>query len=190
MPISQVERTQVLAWLDESHTEFVTAIADVSDAQWTWKSAPERWSVGEVAEHVVMAEALLFDCVRRALASPPNAAWAEQTTGKTDFLVRVMAPRQGRAVAPERIVPREGLTRAQVQRRFETQRIDIVHFARETQSALHEHTLVHPLPVFSTLNAFQWLIYVPLHTIRHRRQIEEVKATPGYPVMHAWPLSS
>ena len=184
MPISPAERTQVLAWLDESHAEFVTAIDDVSDAQWTWSSAPQRWSVGEIAEHVVMAEALLFDCVRRALAGPPNAAWAEQTAGKTDLIVRVMAPRLGRAVAPERIVPREGPTRTQIQRRFEKQRIDIVHFARETQSALHEHTLVHPLPVFSTLNAFQWLIYVPLHTIRHRRQIEEVKATPGYP---PWP---
>ncbi|SPF44407.1 conserved exported hypothetical protein [Candidatus Sulfopaludibacter sp. SbA4] len=179
--ISAEERTQVLKWLDESHQEFFAAIDGVSDAQWKWKPAPERWSVGETAEHIVLAEALLFASVRKAAASPPNPAWEEQTKGKTEFIIRVMPSRQGKAVAPEPIVPHEGLTRAQVKERFEKQRVDIVKFAGETQVALKEHTVVHPFPVFGTLNAYQWLIYVPLHTIRHDKQIAEVKSTPGYP---------
>ena len=61
------------------------------------------------------------------------------------------------------------------------ERIDIVNFAVDTRLALKEHTLVHPFPVFGTLNAYQWLIYVPLHTMRHCDQIAEVKATAGYP---------
>ena len=31
------------------------------------------------------------------------------------------------------------------------------------------------------LNGYQWLIYAPLHTMRHDKQIAEVKATPEYP---------
>jgi hypothetical protein len=179
--LSAEERTQLLKWLDESHKEFFAAIDGVSDAQWKWKPAPERWSVGETAEHIVLAEALLFDFVRKAMAAPPNPAWEEQTKGKTELLVRVMPSRQGKAVAPEPIVPHEGLNRAQVRERFEKQRIDIVKFAGETGVALKEHTVVHPFPIFNTLNAYQWLIYIPLHTIRHDKQIAEVKATAGYP---------
>ena len=179
--MSAAERAQVLKWLDESHQEFFNAIDGVSEAQWKWKPAPERWSVGETAEHIVLAEGLLFDSVRKAMASPPNPAWEEQTKGKTEFIIRVMPSRQGKAVAPEPIVPHEGLTRAQVRERFEKQRIEIVKFASETQLALKEQTLLHPFPVFGTLNAYQWLIYVPLHTIRHDKQIAEVKATAGYP---------
>lgn len=179
--ISPEERTQVLKWLEESHKEFLAAIDGVSDAQWKWKPAPERWSVGETAEHIVLAEALLFGIVRNAIVAPPNTAWEEQTKGKTEFIIRVMPSRQGKAVAPEPIVPHEDLTRAQVKERFEKQRIDIVNFASETQTALKEHTVAHPFPVFGTLNAYQWLIYVPLHTIRHDKQIAEVKATRGYP---------
>ena len=41
--------------------------------------------------------------------------------------------------------------------------------------------MVHPFPVFGPLNAYDWLIYVPLHTIRHSRQIVEVQQTAGYP---------
>ena len=36
-------------------------------------------------------------------------------------------------------------------------------------------------PVFGTLNAYQWLIYVPLHTLHHGKQIANVKAATGYP---------
>ena len=175
------ERTQVLKWLDESHKEFFASIDGVSDAQWKWKSAPERWSVGETAEHIVLAEAMLFDSVKKAIAAPPNPAWEEQTKGKTEFIVRVLPSRQGKAQAPEAIVPRQGLTYAQVKERFEKQRIAILKFATETQLPLKEHTADNPFPVFGTLNAYQWLIYVPLHTMRHDKQIAEVKATPGYP---------
>ena len=175
------ERTKVLHWLEESHQEFLASIDGVSEEQWKWKPAPERWSVGETAEHIVLAEALLFDSVKKAMSSPANPAWEEETKGKTEFIVQVMAPRLGKAQAPEPIVPRNGLTQAQVKERFEQQRAEIVKFATDTNLALKEHTVVHPFPVFGTLNAYQWLIYVPLHTERHDKQIAEVKATAGYP---------
>ena len=78
-------------------------------------------------------------------------------------------------------MPHESLTRTQVKVRFEKQRIEIVNLARESQTAWRKHTVTHPFPVFGTLNAYQWLIYVPLHTMRHNQQIAEVKATLGYP---------
>jgi DinB superfamily len=175
------ERTKVLHWLDESHQEFLASIDGVSEEQWKWKPAAERWSVGETAEHIVLAEAMLFESVKKAMSSPANPAWEEQTKGKTEFIVQVMAPRLGKAQAPEPIVPRNGLTLAQVKERFEQQRAEIVKFASDTNLTLKEHTVVHPFPVFGTLNAYQWLIYVPLHTERHDKQIAEVKATAGYP---------
>ena len=49
------ERKKVLNWLDESHKEFLSAIEGVTAEQWKWKPVPDRWSVGEVAEHVVLA---------------------------------------------------------------------------------------------------------------------------------------
>jgi hypothetical protein len=120
------------------------------------------------------------------MAAPPNPAWEEQTNGKTELLVRVMPSTEGNPVAPDPLVPREGLTRAEVTERFEQQRIAITTFARERhQMEWKNHTVVHPFPAFGTLNAYQWLIYVPLHTIRHNKQIAEVKATPGYP-SSAW----
>lgn len=174
------ERAKVVKWLDESRQEFLAAIDGVTEEQWNWKPAPNRWSVGETAEHIVLAEGMLFGNTTRALASPANPEWETKTKGKTELIERVMAPRMGKAQAPEPVVPGGKLNRQEVLERFHKQRAEIEKFAA-TDLPLKMHTVDHPFPVFSTLNAYQWFIYVPLHTMRHDKQIAEVKATPGYP---------
>ena len=173
------ERAQVLTWLDESRKEFLAAIYGLTDEQWKWKPAPDRWSVGEVAEHIVLAEAGQFANVKKAIASAPDPAWEAKTKGKTETLVRVLAPRLGKAQAPEAIVPKGGMTQAQVKDRFEKQRSEMVKFATEADVPLKQSTVDNPF--FGPLNGYQWLIYAPLHTMRHDKQIAEVKATAGYP---------
>src|SRR5947208_3358954 len=54
------ERTQLVQYLKDSQKEFLAAVLNLSDEQWKWKPAPERWSVGECAEHILLAEGLLF----------------------------------------------------------------------------------------------------------------------------------
>jgi hypothetical protein len=179
--MTDAERTKVLNWLADSRKEFLAAIDGVTDAQWKWKPAPERWSVAEVAEHVVLAEASQFEHVKKALAAPADADWEKRTRGKTEMIEYAMAPRLGRVQSPEPLVPGGKLTRAEVKQRFERQREEIEKFARETNAPLKEHLDEHPFPIFNPLNAYQWLIYAPLHTMRHDKQIAEVKATPGYP---------
>jgi hypothetical protein len=179
--ITADERAKVIGYLDESRREFLAAIEGVSEEQWKWKPAPERWSVGETAEHIVLAEAGLFGNVQKAIASPPNAAWEQKTKGKTELIEKVMAPRLGKATAPEPIVPTGKMTQVQVRETFLKQRAEIEKFAHDTQLPLKEFTTEHPFAIFNTLNAYQWLIYTPLHTERHDKQIAEVKATAGYP---------
>lgn len=175
------ERTKVLGWLTASRQEFLAAIDHVSDAQWKWKPAPERWSVGEVAEHVVLAEAGQFANVKKALAAAASPDWEQKTRGKTEMIETVMAPRLGKATSPEPLVPGGKMTRAEARERFEALRTEMVKFAQETTVPLKEHLAAHPMPIFDPLNAYQWLIYAPLHTQRHVKQIAEVKATAGYP---------
>ena len=180
--LSPEERQQVLKWLDESEKAFLKAIDDVSAAQWKWKPSQEQWSIGETAEHVVIAEALLYGFVGRAMTTPPNPGWQEQTKGKTDLLINVMPyPERGKAVAPDSIIPRNAIHQTDVAKRFQRQRIDIVKFAGETDRPVKAHTFRHPFPEFGILSAYQWFIYVPLHTIRHCQQMARVKALADFP---------
>ena len=175
------DRAKVIRYLDQSEKQLKELIADVTPEQWHWRPAPEKWSVADCAEHIVLAEGLLFASVQKAIAAPPNPDWAEQTKGKTEFLERIMPNRTGKAVAPEVIVPAGKWTREETIAKFNETRARTRKFIETTDVALYEHTLEHPFPVFKTLNAYQWLIYIPLHNIRHNGQLGDVKKAEGYP---------
>jgi hypothetical protein len=174
------ERAKAIGLLKQSQADFLAAIDGLTEQQWTFKAGPDRWSIGETAEHIVLAERQLFEALKRTLASPPNPDWEAKTARKAAFLERVLTDRSYKAQAPESIRP-AGMTRAQVIEGYKTARARTLKFAEETDLPLKELTSEHPLPVFNTLNAYDWLLYIPLHNMRHDLQIAEVKASPGYP---------
>jgi len=179
--ISADERAKAIKLLKDSLAETLDALEKLSDAQLKFKSAPDRWSVLECAEHIMLSETLLFDAVKRAADTKPNPDWEAKTKGKTEFLEKVMVDRKGKAQAPETIVPSGKLSREQVIQKLKEARATTLKFAEQTQVPLKEHTFDHPSPVFGTLNAYQWLIYIPLHNVRHNLQIAEVKADANFP---------
>jgi hypothetical protein len=179
--MSAEEKAKVIKLLVDSQKATLDAIESLSDEQLKFKTAPEKWSIAEVAEHIMMAEGLLFSAVERALANQPNPEWETKTKGKTEFLEKIMVNRQGKAQAPESIVPTGKLSRAELIAKLKESRAKTMKFAEETQLPLKAHTLDHPFPIFGTLNGYQWLIYIPLHNIRHNLQIAEVKAAPNFP---------
>ncbi|MBO0860675.1 MAG: DinB family protein [Chloracidobacterium sp.] len=175
------DRAKVIKLLNDSHKQTLDLMEGLSEEQLKFKAAPEKWSVLEVAEHISLAEGLLFNSVEGALAAKENPEWETKTKGKTEFLERVMVNRDRKATAPESIVPSGKLTRDEVIAKLNESRAKTLKFAEETKLPLKSHTFDHPFPVFGTLNAYQWLIYIPLHNIRHNKQIEEVKADPNFP---------
>jgi hypothetical protein len=58
--LAKEERAHAIQLLRDSQTEFLNLTSGLSEAQWTYKPAPDRWSVGETAQHIVMAEGMLF----------------------------------------------------------------------------------------------------------------------------------
>jgi len=82
------DRAKALNLLEESRKEFLSAIDGVTEQQWKWKPAADRWSVGEIAEHIVLAEASQFANVKKAMSLRVNTAWAEETKGKTEMPAR------------------------------------------------------------------------------------------------------
>jgi uncharacterized damage-inducible protein DinB len=179
--LTDEERAKVVTRLLDSQREFLAAVEMLSDAQWNYKPAPARWSVGELAEHILLSESLLFWAMEQALAAPQNPEWASQTAGKTEFLERVLISRERRAQAPDRIRPQGQMARAEIISRYQAARARTLKFTEQTALPLKAHTFDHSFPVFGTLNAYQWLIYIPLHNLRHNQQIAEVKAVAEFP---------
>lgn len=177
--ITAEERAKAIKYLKDSHAETLAMIENLSEAQLKFKASPEKWSVLDTAEHIMLAEGLLFSQVEKALADKPNPDWEAKTQSKTALIERAIVNRTTKVQAPEAIVPSSKLSRAEVIKGLKEARAKTLKFAEETQVPLKMYTAENPF--FKTLNAYQWLIYVPLHNLRHNAQIAEVKADPNFP---------
>lgn len=173
------ERAKAIKLLQESLDETIKAVEQLSDAQWNYKAAPDKWSVGQVSEHILKSEALLFGVVERTLTSPVNADWAAQTENKTELLEKGVLNREQKFQAPEPLQPVGNLSRADFITQFKEARAKTIKYAEETSQPLKEHTADHP--ALKTLNGYQWLLLIPLHNQRHNLQIKEVQASADYP---------
>lgn len=175
------ERAKAVSLLKDSRDEFLKSIEGLSDAQWSFKPAPEKWSIAEVSEHILRTELGLYMNVKRAVEIPVNPDWEKKTEGKTAFIEKVMPTPLQKAQAPVEVRPEGKMSRTAIVEGFKKARRESLAFAEETPLPLHAHTAEHPFPVFGTLSAYQWLCYIPWHTQRHIKQIEGVKAHADYP---------
>ncbi len=178
-PISQQDRAALLKDLENSRTIFLNAIADVkTEAQWNYKPAPDRWSVGECAAHIIAAEQYFRDNIAAALKSPALPA-AQQSTAGDAVITKMIRDRSTRFQAPTAIEPTgKVVPKAQAIKDFEATRAKSLDYVRTTQDPLREHGAGTP-PQVTT--AYQLVLMMSGHTERHTAQLLEVKASPGYP---------
>ena len=178
-PITQADRDKLIQDLEHSRQMFLSAIADVkTEAQWNYKPAPDRWSVGECAAHIIAAEDYFRTNIADALKSPPLPA--EQQSNAGDAIISSMIRnRTQKYTAPGPLEPAGKVQpKGESIAAFEATRAKTLEYVRTTADALREHGSGTPPQVMS---AYQMVLMLSGHTERHTAQLLEVKASPGYP---------
>jgi hypothetical protein len=61
------EREFALKQFETTADNFLKSIAGLSQKQWTFKPAPDRWPIAEVAEHITVSESALGGLVEQQL---------------------------------------------------------------------------------------------------------------------------
>jgi hypothetical protein len=175
-PLTQGERDRAMSYLHATRKQFLDATAGLSEAQWRYKQAPERWSVAEVAEHIALTEDFLFGIIQdRVLKQPATPEKKEERRKNDSRIAPLMTDRSQRAQAPERLQPAgKWPNRDAVAEAFKERRDRTIAFIRDTQTDLRAHATRSQ--VFGELDAYQWILYIAAHSERHIQQIEEVKA--------------
>ena len=178
-PPTQHERDFLLKHLEQTRQAFVDSVSGLSDAQWTFKAGPDRWSIAEVAEHIAISETTIRELVTEKIVKGP-AVPREPSALPDEKLLAGLLDRTSRFQAPEMLRPtNRWATRDALIKDFIAAREKTAAYVTTTTDDLHGHAAPHP--VFKMLDAYQWLLLLSGHSARHTAQIEEVKTTAGYP---------
>ncbi|MBA2622719.1 MAG: DinB family protein [Chthoniobacterales bacterium] len=179
--LTKEERARAVDYLTESQKDFVAAIDGLSEEQWKWKAAPDRWSIAETAEHIAFTEDMIWKLVsEKIMKSPADPEKKEGVKGKEEMIMKMIPDRSRKAQAPEQLRPTgKWTTRASLVKDFDATREAEIAFVKETKEDLRSHFEEHPF--LKTMDAYQWLLFNGAHNKRHTAQILEVKAEAGFP---------
>ena len=176
--VTQAEKDKALQYLETTKKNVLEATKGLSEAQWNFKSAPDRWSVAQVMEHIAAAEDFLRTLDKDKVMTAP-AGEAGRDVKKMDDGVLAMVPdRTNKVQAPEPLVPTN---------RFGSPEGSIKHFVEsrattedflKTTVGLRDHVLESPM---GKLDGYEFVLAIAAHSERHTKQINEVKADPNFP---------
>src|ERR1700730_13914648 len=71
--LTREERESALKSFQTTRDNFLKSISGLSQKQWTFKPAPDRWSVAEVAEHITVSETTIMGLIQHPLMQSPAA---------------------------------------------------------------------------------------------------------------------
>jgi len=176
--VTQAEKDNALRYLETTKKGVLDATKGLSEAQWNFKAAPDRWSVAQVMEHIAAAEDFLRTLTKEKIMLAPAGEMGRDVK-KTDDAVLAMVPdRTNKLQAPEPLVPsnRFGSPEASL-KHFVESRAATEDFLKST-AGLRDHVSDSPM---GKLDGYEFVLLIAAHSERHTKQINEVKADPNFP---------
>src|SRR5712671_6646292 len=178
--VSQADKDRGLQYLESTKKGVLDATKGLSDAQWNFKPAPDRWSVAEVMEHLAAAEDMLRGLTQeQIMKSPPVPVRSAEEIKKSDESVLTMVPdRSHKAQAPEPLRPTNRFgSPAAAQKHFVESRASTEGYLKNA-TGLRAHLADSPM---GKLDGYEWILLIAAHSERHTKQMLEVKADPNFP---------
>jgi DinB family protein len=178
--VSPADKEKALQYLESTKKGVLDATKGLSDAQWNFKPAPDRWSLAELMEHLAAAEDMLRGVTEnQIMKSPAVPARDAAEIKKGDEAVLTMVPdRSHKAQAPEPLKPTNRFgSPVAAQKHFIESRTATEEYLKNT-TGLREHLGDSPI---GKLDGYDFLLFTAAHSERHTKQMLEVKADPNFP---------
>jgi len=176
--VTQAEKDRALQYLETTKKNVLEATKGLSETQWNFKPAPDRWSVAQVMEHIAASEDFIRGMVKEKVMLAP-AGEPGRDVKKADEAVLAMIPdRTNKVQAPEPLVPtnRFGSPEGSMKHFVESRAVTEDYL--KTTAGLRGHVADSPL---GKLDGYEFVLLIAAHSERHTKQINEVKADPNFP---------
>ena len=176
--VTKNDRAEAIRYLEVTREGFLKSLDGLSEAQWRFKAAPDKWSIAEVAEHIAISEGTILGLITTQMLQAPPPKPGEGISDQK--LIAGVTDRSQKGQAPEMLRPvNKWATRDALVKDFNADRDKTIEWLKTTTENLRAHAAPHP--AFGPLDVHQWILLVAGHSARHTAQIEEVKAAAGYP---------
>jgi hypothetical protein len=184
--LSSDELSTATHYLNSTRDSLLEVLSGLSDPQWHFKPSPDRWSIAEILEHIVIVEGLVHARIGQMQDAPLSEP--DRINSEVEETILTQVPkRSGKFQAPPPACPSHRWNPEETLARFVEGRTCTLQLLVEAP-ALRGHVIAHPF--LGPWDGYQWILAAAAHGVRHTNQMLEVKACPGFPEAHvASPVS-
>lgn len=173
-PMTKLERERLVAHLEMTNRWLGLELRGLSEAQLKWRVSEGKWSILDVLDHLTVAEPQYWQWLEEGMKEPASVARGQDADENFLWYGIDRTQRNKTAAARE---PKGQLTNAaEGLAKFNKLRARMLDYARTTQDDLRTHTVQK-----SRTDLYQWLLMISTHSQRHLLQIQEIKASEGFP---------
>ena len=164
-----IDRAQ--KYIEQTRVGVIGATVGLSEAQWNFKPAPDRWSIAENLEHIVIVQELVSRIVQGEAAATPTGDPAYID----NLVLREFPNRLAKFKGPEIAMP---TGKVSPQESFERLAKNCARHSQLAESEAELRKRAYPAPPikaatngkYEMLDGFQWLLAAAGHTARHTHQ--------------------
>jgi hypothetical protein len=137
------------------------------------KPADDKWSAGEVTEHL-----LIFDTRMNQILEDATHPTDRNISEKMEEMFPKVSDRKNKIDAPKFMIPSPGIKSSEeLLEKIMAERDKIFKAIEEKDLSLHSKQFPHRF--YGEMTAYEWLNLVDLHTKRHLEQLDELLHLKG-----------
>ncbi len=179
--LSKDEKAKVTGLLAESIKPLSASVAGLSEAQLNFKPDSSKWSIKECVYHLALSEGNIWGWMQGLMKAPANPEKKAAVTATDDQIIAGVADRSHKVKTSEPFEPHNAKWASvdEAMAFLKTERQKHIDFLNASTEDYRNH-IAEQGPM-GPMDAYQVMLLMAQHTVRHTKQIEEVKATPGFP---------
>lgn len=177
---SKEERKYALGLMKDTYKEALKAVKDLSEEQLNYRTAPDQWSVKECMYHIAVSEKNLWSFLEGTMKAAANPEKRPEIKVTDEQFVNMMKDRSRKVKTMESFEPKNTGYKSmdEAAEDFKMNRMKNIKYMKTSTEDLRNHVVQLP---FGWIDCYQLYLMIGAHSSRHTQQINEVKASSGFP---------
>jgi len=178
--ISKKEKKAAISYLEETRDDLQATINGLSEDQFNFKPAADRWSIKECLQHIAASEVAIWQMCEGALKAPANPEKRSEIKVTDDQLMKMVSDRSTKRQTIDPLKPENSTytTALDAVNGFKASREKLIKYVKNSKDDMRNHVALTPL---GSIDAYQIVLFIGAHSNRHTQQIAEVLADPNFP---------
>jgi len=178
--ISKKEKKAAISYLEETRDDLQATINGLTEDQFNFKPAADKWSIKECLQHIAASEAALWQMCDGALKAPANPEKRSEIKVTDEQLMKMISDRSTKRQTIDPLKPENSTytTALDAANAFKASREKLIKYVKNSKDDMRNHVAETPL---GAIDAYQIVLFIGAHSNRHTQQMAEVLADPNFP---------